>query len=327
MSYHADIMRRARNLLAQQVEDQKSQHRQRLQQAYAQVPRLREIDMELRRTMTLAAQSVFLQGGDAVAAMEQVKQENLALQQERKDLETRFFAPGWLEETPVCPICGGLGYLGTELCRCLHSLCAQEQRKDLHRLCTGTETFQNFDLTYYPERVDPELGVSPRAVMERTFSRCKKYAAEFAPGAPNLLFNGGTGLGKTFLSAAIAGEVTDRGFSVVYESAPQLFSKLERNRFSPTEQTRAEVEKIMGCDLLIVDDLGTEMPGQFVNAALYALLNDRLLDNRSMLISTNLNADEIAQRYTGQIASRLLGSFKLLTFVGKDIRILKNRGM
>ena len=134
-------------------------------------------------------------------------------------------------------------------------------------------------------------------------------------------------MGKTFLSGCIADMVTDKGYSVVYESAPQLFAKLEKNRFNPTEQTRVDVENIMNCDLLIVDDLGTEMPGNFVTAALYALLNDRLLENRSMLISTNLNAEEIAQRYSGQIASRLLGSFKVLTFVGEDIRLMKNRGI
>ena len=302
-----------------------SQYRQRIQNAYTQVPRLRQIDLELRRTMTQAAQAVFTQGGDAVAAMEQVKKENLTLQQERKALEEQYFTPGYLEEKPVCDRCGGSGYLGSQMCRCLHSICIAEQKKELKRLCNG-ERFDAFRLDLYSDRVDPELGVSPRAVMEKTFQRCQAYAKEFQPGIANLLFNGGTGLGKTYLSACIADAVTDKGFSVAYESAPQLFAKLEKNRFEPNDQTRAQVDAIMGCDLLIIDDLGTEMPGNFVTAALYALLNDRLLENKSMLISTNLNADELTQRYSGQIASRLLGSFKTMTFVGQDIRILKNRG-
>ncbi|MBQ8797070.1 MAG: ATP-binding protein [Oscillospiraceae bacterium] len=325
--YSANIMHLARQELARRKEDSQSQYRQRIQEAYAKVPRLRQIDLELRRTMTQAAQAVFTRGGDAVAAMEQVKKENLALQQERKALEEKYFTPGYLEEKPICDRCGGSGYLGTDMCRCLHTLCVAEQKKELSRLCTGQEKFENFRLDLYADRVDPELGVSPRAVMEKTFNRCRQYAADFQPGIANLLFNGGTGLGKTFLSACIADSVADKGFSVVYESAPQLFTKLEKNRFEPTEQTRAAVDAIMGCDLLIVDDLGTEMPGNFVTAALYALLNDRLLENKSMLISTNLNADEIAARYSGQIASRLLGNFKTLTFVGQDIRILKNRGL
>ena len=324
--YRAEIVRSAQSILAQRKEDLNSQYLQRLHKAYDQVPRLRQIDLELRRTMTQAAQAVFAGGGDAQAIMEQAKQANLALQQERKALEAQHFTPGYLEEKSVCDRCGGSGYLGSTMCRCLHSLCAAEQKKQLRRLCTGQEKFESFRLDFYSDRTDPELGVSPRAVMERTFQRCQNYAKEFAPGAANLLFNGGTGLGKTFLSACIADQVTDKGYSVAYESAPQLFAKLEKNRFDPTDQTKAEVDAILGCDLLIIDDLGTEMPGNFVTAAFYALLNDRLLDNKSMLISTNLNADELTQRYSGQIASRLLGSFKTLTFVGQDIRVLKNRG-
>lgn len=325
MSYNVNIMRFAQQELARRKEDNQSQYRQRIQEAYSKVPRLREIDLELRRTMTQAAQAVFTQGGDAVAAMEQVKKENLTLQQERKALEEQYFTPGYLEEKPICDRCGGSGYLGSQMCRCLHSICIAEQKKELKRLCNG-ERFDAFRLDLYSDRVDPELGVSPRAVMEKTFQRCQAYAKEFQPGIANLLFNGGTGLGKTYLSACIADAVTDKGFSVAYESAPQLFAKLEKNRFEPNDQTRAQVDAIMGCDLLIIDDLGTEMPGNFVTAALYALLNDRLLENKSMLISTNLNADELTQRYSGQIASRLLGSFKTMTFVGQDIRILKNRG-
>jgi len=327
MAYSAEILRRARNVLAQQKEDSQSQYRLRLQQAYEKVPRLREIDLELRRTMVQAAQTVFVSGGDGVAAMEQVKKENLKLQQERQELERLHFTPGYLDDKPVCEKCGGAGYVGAEMCFCLRRLCAREQLEELRLLCTGAETFENFRLDLYADRVDRELGVSPRAVMKRTFQVCKDYAESFQCGATNLLFNGGTGLGKTFLSACIAETLTRKGFSVVYESAPKLFSKLEKNRFEPSDQTRAEVEKFMSCDLLIVDDLGTEMPGSFVTAALYALINDRLLENKSMLFSTNMNAEDIAKHYSAQIASRLLGSFKVLTFVGEDIRVMKNRGL
>lgn len=132
-------------------------------------------------------------------------------------------------------------------------------------------------------------------------------------------------MGKTFLSACIARTVADRGYSVVYETASHLFGKLEKARFSPSEESRREADKFSDCDLLILDDLGTEMPGQFVTAALYNLLNDRILDNKPMVVSTNLNVDEMARRYSAQIASRL-HSFQRLTFVGEDIRALKNRG-
>ena len=189
------------------------------------------------------------------------------------------------------------------------------------------ETFERFRLDYYPDRMDTAYGASPRTIMEKNLKYCQQYAQNFTADIGNLLFVGGTGLGKTYLSACIANAVTDKGFSVAYESAPGLFAKLEKNRFNPDEGSRMEVEALNRCDLLIIDDLGTEMPGSFVTAALYSLLNERLLNEKSMLISTNLTAQEIAQRYSPQIASRMQGSFKGLTFVGEDIRIKKARGL
>ncbi|MBO5868652.1 MAG: ATP-binding protein [Oscillospiraceae bacterium] len=326
MPYSAEVVRYARAELARQKEELESRQRSRLQEAYVAVPRLREIDNLLRRNMAYAAMAAFSGDGEGNAAMEQARQENLALQQERQALVDAHFAPDWLDESPLCPTCGGSGYLGSNMCRCLHKICSTEQRKSLRRLCTGYERFENFNLEYYSDRIDREFGASHRQIMQRTFERCRQYAENFRLGAPNLLFNGGTGLGKTFLSACIAEVLTDKGYSVAYESAPQLFAKLEKNRFNPSEETRKEVESYMNCDLLIIDDLGTEMPSSFVTAALYSLLNDRLLENKSMLISTNLIAEELAERYSGQIASRLQGNFKVMTFVGEDVRILKNRG-
>ena len=217
--------------------------------------------------------------------------------------------------------------MGSAMCRCLTDLCRQEQMKDLRQLTTGQERFDTFRLDYYPDRVDRNYGASPRTIMERNLQICRRFADTFGAGTGNLLFVGGTGLGKTFLSACIANAVADKGFSVTYESAPQLFSKLEKNRFNPDAQSRADAESISACDLLIIDDLGTELPGNFVTAALYSLLNDRLLSGKSMVVSTNLNVEEIARRYSPQIASRLQGSFKGLTFVGDDIRVMKSSGV
>ncbi len=326
MPYGVEIVRRAQQLLARIKADRESVYQQHLQQAYSQEPRLKEIDMLLRKSMVLAAQTVFTEGQDAVAAMEQVKTANLALQKERQDLIDTKFAPGWLDETPVCPHCGGNGYVGATMCRCLTELCRQEQKKELSLLSAEPASFSDFRLEYYSDKVDGQYGASPRAIMERNLSICKKYAESFDGSGSNLLFVGGTGLGKTFLSACIADMVINKQYSIVYESAPSLFAKLEKNRFAPDEESRAEAAKFTTCDLLIIDDLGTELYGNFVTAALYSLLNDRLLANKSMLISTNLNVEEMAKRYSPQIASRLQGSFKRLTFVGEDIRILKNRG-
>lgn len=327
MAYSAEVVKRARARLAQAKEDRESENRQHLAVAYARVPRIQEIDIQLRRTMAQAAQAAFLQGSDGRELLEKARLENLELQQERAILAMENFEEGYLDDSPICDKCGGSGYIGSNMCECLTELCRQEQKKEVSVLSGSREAFNQFRLDYYPDRIDPKYGASPRTIMERNLKICRTYALTFAPNAGNLLFVGGTGLGKTFLSACIARAVADRGYSVVYESAGHLFGKLEQAKFSPSEEARREAARFTDCDLLILDDLGTEMPGQFVTAAFYTLLNDRILAGKPMVISTNLNIDEAARRYSPQIASRLQGSFQGLTFVGEDIRILKNRGL
>ena len=326
MAYSTEVVARARARLAEAREDRESENRQHLAEAYERVPRIREIDMLLRKTMAITARLAFASGTDAREAMEQVKEQNLALQREREFLIRENFEEGFLDESPICAHCGGLGYVGSSMCECLRELCRQEQKKQISVLTGGKENFQQFRLDYYSDYADPKYGASPRMIMDRNFRTCRSYAQNFAMNSGNLLFIGGTGLGKTFLSACIARAVADKGFSVVYETASHLFSKLEQARFNGNEENRREAEKFTACDLLIVDDLGTEMPGQFVTAALYSLVNDRILAGKPMVISTNLNIDEIRRRYTPQIASRLEGSFNRLTFLGEDIRVLKNKG-
>ena len=327
MGYSSEVVQRARNRLAQAKEDRESENRQHLAEAYAKVPRIREIDILLRRTMAQAAQAAFRQGSDGRELLEQARIQNLELQQERALLIFENFEEGFLDETPICEICGGTGYLGANMCECLLELCRQEQKKEIAVLTGGKESFAQFRLDYYSDYIDPKYGASPRTIMEKNYQNCRRYAQTFGPNSGNLLFVGGTGLGKTFLSACIARAVAERGFSVVYETAGHLFARLEQAKFGGGEGAKKEVEKYAACDLLILDDLGTEMPGQFVTASLYGLLNDRILYNRSMVISTNLNVDDMARRYSPQIASRLHGSFSRLTFVGEDIRVLKNRGL
>ena len=326
MAYSAEVVRRARARLAQAKEDRESENRQHLAEAYRKVPRIREIDMELRRTMAQAAQAAFLQGSDGREMMEKVRLANLELQQERAILAMEHFEEGYLDETPICDSCGGSGYIGSNMCECLRELCRQEQKKEVSILSGSKDNFNQFRLEYYPDQMDRNLGVNIRSVMEKTFQTCRRYALTFTEKSGNLLFSGDTGLGKTFLSACIARTVADRGYSVVYESAGHLFANLERAKFSGDEGAREACRRYNDCDLLIVDDLGTEMPGQFTTAALYGLINDRLLSAKPMIVSTNLTVDEMLKRYSPQIASRLRGSFTRVAFLGEDIRVLKNRG-
>lgn len=325
MAYSREVVRIAQQRLAMEKADRDSQILQRLQEAYIKVPRIRQIDLELRSTITQAAQAAFTQGTDARAAMEQVREQNQKLQKERQLLAQEHFPEGYLDETPICALCGGSGYIGSQMCVCLQELCRQEQKKQISVLASDEQRFENFRLDYYSDQIDPKYGSSPRLIMKKTYEACWRYAMNFGTGSGNLLMKGSTGLGKTFLSASVARVVADKGYSVVYETASRLFSKLEKARFSPDEQIVEEVKKIEECDLLIIDDLGTELPGNFVTAALYNVINDRLLLGKSMVVSTNLNVNEIAQRYSPQIASRLQGSFQGLNFVGQDIRVMKNR--
>jgi DNA replication protein DnaC len=327
MAYSAEVVHRARERLAQAKADRETENQRHLMEAYRRVPRLKQIDMELRRTMAVAAQTVFSQGGDVRAAMEQVRNENLALQTERKELIAANFEEGYLDEKPICDHCGGSGYVGSTMCRCLAELCRQEQRKELTFLNVGAESFEQFRLEYYPDRIDPKQGVNIRAVMEKTFQICRKYALNFTERSENMLFSGGTGFGKTFLSACIARAVADRGYSVCYETASHLFTKMERAKFGGDEDARRETEKYTACDLLILDDLGTEMSGQFTTSALYTLINDRILAGKATIISTNLNNDDLEKRYSSAIASRLRGNFRRIPFMGEDIRLKKNWGM
>lgn len=326
MAYSTDVIRRAKERLAQEKARKEATYRRNLQEAYTKLPRLRQIDTLLRSSMVSAARAAFEKGGD-LSELERVKQENLALQQEYRELVAANLEPGFLDESPICTHCGGNGYIGSTMCRCLRMLCIREQRKEIAELTTGAERFDAFRLEYYSSTVDRSYGASPRFIMEKTLEACRQYAATFGEKSGNLMFVGGTGLGKTFLSACIANEVTDKGFSVAYESAPSLFAKLEKNRFSPDEESARQAARFTGTELLILDDLGTEMPGSFVTAALYSLVNERLLSGKSTIISTNLNITEIAARYSPQIASRLQGSYKGLTFVGEDIRVQKARGV
>ena len=327
MAYDSEVVRRGRERLAQAKAERESENLRHLMDAYGRVPRLREIDLELRRSMTMAARAAFSTGSDAGIAMEEVKQANQALQQERQALVAEYFEEGYLDDSPICDRCGGTGYVGSTMCECLRELCRQEQKRELTFLNVGKESFDQFRLDYYPDRLDAGLGVNIRTVMEKTLQICRRYALEFTERSGNLLFSGGTGLGKTFLSACIARAVADRGYSVMYESAGHLFTKLERAKFGGDEDARRETEKYSICDLLIIDDLGTEMGGQFTTSALYTLINDRILAGKATIVSTNLTTEELEKRYSAAIASRLRGNYRRIPFIGEDIRLKKNRGL
>ena len=321
MAYSEEILRRARARLELARTQRRQEQQARQEQAYARYPRLREIDRELRLTMSSLMANVLRSGEDPTAAIAEIREQNLALQRERDwILQAGELAP--LDEGPACPLCGDTGYVGAQMCSCLHELCRQEQRKELTSLLhSGADRFEDFRLDVYPDAYDPELGTSPRRLMQSNFNDCRKYAASFSPASPSLLFSGGTGLGKTFLSACIARQVADSGFGVIYETATRLFADFEAEKFAADrEENRGLTRKYLACDLLIIDDLGTEMTTQFTVSALYTVVNDRMMAHKPTILSTNLTDTQLEARYSPQIASRLLGTYRFVQFAGEDIR-------
>ncbi len=331
MSLDGKILRRAKERLDRRRAANEDMYARRREEVYAKNPRVRDIDRRLRETMTLAVTTALAHGSDPVEAMGAIREENLELQERRgMELLRSGFPMDYLEERYVCPKCRDTGYDGTKLCSCLMDLYREEQRLELSGLLKlGEETFDSFDLSVYDDEPDPATGVSPREVMGMVFDFCCEYARSFSPkGSLNLFLQGGTGLGKTFLSTCIARTVSERGFSVVYDTAAGAFAKYENEKFGrgDLEEARSEVRRLEGCDLLILDDLGTEFATAFVTSALYTLINTRLATGKKTVINSNLTTAQLSERYSAPIVSRLLGEFYTLRFVGSDVR-LRRQGM
>ncbi len=327
MSLDGKLLRRAKERLDRRRAQNEEEYARRREEAYAKNPRLRDIDRRLREGAAQAVMTALGRGTDPVEALDALREENLNLQESRRMELLRVGLPtDYLDEKYVCPKCRDTGYRGTELCVCLLELYAQEQRRDLSALLKlGEETFDSFRLDYYDDTPDPATGISPRAVMAYVYDLCCQYARGFSSESLNLFLSGGTGLGKTFLSTCIAREVSERGYSVVYDTAAGAFSKYETEKFGKdgAEEARADVRRMENCDLLILDDLGTEFTTAYTVSALYTLLNTRLTGGKKTVISSNLTVEELGARYSPAIMSRLLGEFHTVKFAGSDVRLKK----
>lgn len=212
-----------------------------------------------------------------------------------------------------CAACGDTGFIGTKMCSCFRRALTLRgyESAGVARLI-ATQSFDTFSLDYY--RRDPQVF----SRMQHNFETAQNFARSFAPkNSPSLLFIGGTGLGKTHLSSAIAKEVIDRGFDVLYDSAMHVFAAFENARFHGGAD---DTDRYLTVELLILDDLGTELGGAFTTACLYDIINTRLVRGLPTVMSTNLSAGELADRYGERIASRLFGEYTPLVFCGEDVR-------
>lgn len=322
MAYDGKIMGRALNRFDEDKQRRAEAFRQRRERLYRQLPRLEEIDRELRGTMSTIIASALSRGVDPMPAIRVIRDKNLNLQRERRQLlRAHGYAEDELEEKPLCILCGDSGYRGGEVCRCLQEYYAREQIAELSQLLNmGAETFETFDFNWYSTEKNG-YSRTPREMAERNFDICRDYANQFSPRSGNLLLFGAPGLGKTFLSACIARVVSENGHSVVYDTAGHIFSQFETARFHrEDEESAQDAKRYMNCDLLIMDDLGTEMLTTFVQSTLYQIINSRLLSGKKTIVNTNLKPEQIGQRYGAQVLSRLEGEYELLLFTGEDIR-------
>ena len=328
MGYEKDVLIRARDRHQEAVDLHRQQSRRRRQEVYSALPEVENLDHQIRLTMAEVMSQSFRQGEDPSAAISEIRERNLSLQRRRETLLRQAgYAPEYLDDGPLCRKCGDSGFHGEKMCDCMVQFCREEQRKELTSLLTDDATFDDFSLDYYSTAPDQARGRSSRQVMELIYGVCVNYASHFDPKETgNLLFIGDPGLGKTFLSACIAREVVDRGYSVVYDTAIHLFSCMEKQKFGgAAEEDLRMVERMQLCDLLILDDLGTEMTNPFVISALYTIVNGRILSGKPSIISTNLSQQQLSQRYSPQVVSRLEGDYDVLNFVGNDIRKLKKK--
>ncbi len=330
MSYDGRLMRVAREKYDDDIRARAENLRRRREALYSKLPRVGEIDAELRCTAAKIIVSALKRGTDPKPAINVLRDKNLVLQREKADLlASAGYGADYLDDEPACAKCGDTGFVGTEPCECLRRYYAREQIKELSKLLNlGRQSFDSFDIELYSDMLWEQQGMSPRENMEMVYEICSDYAHGFGPRSGNLFLSGSPGLGKTFLSACIAREVSESGFSVVYDSTPHIFAQFEAQKFgreTPEGGESEDIKRCLNCDLLIMDDLGAEMTTPFVQSALYQIINSRLVSGKKTIISSNLLGEDLARRYTPQIVSRIEGEYRKLRFFGDDIRRIKNR--
>jgi len=325
MSFEQTVFQRAVTQLEQDVATHRRKQEALRQKIGRHVPRVAQIEHEMRRISIKLCRSTF----DRRVNLDQLDEQMSALRRERAALLVEHgYDHEALDEAPLCRICDDSGWQpdGKGMCACLRRCCVQQQMRELsNTLALGGQSFSAFRLDYYSADVDPAMGISPRQNMEKVLDHCKAFARQFRPDGGNLLFSGGTGLGKTYLSACIAQEVSASEHSVVYDTAVNILRRFEQEKFRTDDTARDETRRYVGCDLLIMDDLGCETLSPYSMTFLYDLLNTRLVNQKATVISTNLNPVELKKRYSPQIFSRLMGECRLHPFFGEDIRLLKKR--
>ncbi len=314
MSYSQYVYAAANERLERRREKANIQAQARFDEISERIPELEDIRMQLAR-VGLSISKVFLNSEDKQADMEKLMEQSLALQEKReKLLRDNGYDEHALEVDYTCNVCKDTGFVKNRRCKCHNELLKDIERENLAKIAPIEDcTFDSFETSYYPD--------TQRA--EKIKSACVKYGTQFTTRSKNIIFYGGTGLGKTHLSLAIANAVINRGYSVVYGTAQNILSDLQNENFNRADNLRYYERAVLNCDLLIIDDLGTEFKSSYTIACLYNIINTRILAKLPTIISTNYSEDELEDKYDQRITSRIIGEYSPLKLIGSDIRYIK----
>ncbi len=286
---------------------------ERKSQLYAQCPALAQLDAKAAE-LSLSHLRHRLEERAAEGDFQQQMQE---IMEHREQLMKQMHAD--IEPHFECSVCEDTGRIPGGYCNCFLSRLIEENLANANLSITSAhERFENFDLSLYSTAVDPIYNVSPREHMKRVLERCKRFVTDFSDGTKNLLLVGTPGLGKTFLSSAIAHSLLEQGKTVIYLSATEFCARVQANKFGDQPQ---EMAPYYEADLLILDDLGTEFRTQLTSSVLGEVIDRRLRSGKKMVFSSNLSLQEMEKTYSARIISRLMGGFDYLRFIGDDIRL------
>jgi len=295
----------------------------RKENVYNKIPRIRVIDEAIASLSVTKARQLLLGNEDALT---ELKGQIAALSQERaQQLNAAGYPSDYLAISYHCPDCQDTGYIGNSKCHCfrqaeINLLYTQSNLQEVLK----RENFSAFREEYYSSRIiDPATGKSSLDLARIALNEALRFTRNFDKEYSNLFLYGNTGIGKTFLTNCIARELLDNSRSVIYFSAAQLFDLFAKHNFSKSEDSRDFYRHIFECDLLIIDDLGTELVNAFVSSQLFQLVNERLLRRKSVLISTNLTPEHFMNTYSERIFSRITSNYTMLKLYGEDIRLKK----
>lgn len=318
-SQYDAIMRDYQRLQAQHRHEQDD----RIEEVYTRFPRLQEIHAQIASESVACGRALL--GGDQ-QALDRLKHHIQCLGAERTSILVKGGYPAdYLELSFTCPHCHDTGYIGSQKCQCFKKaeidlLYTQSNLKGI----LEEENFSTFSYEYYSDEITDASGKTSLERIHRVTDICHQFIRDFDSTFSNLFFYGDTGVGKTFLSHCIARELLDSTHSVIYFSAQELFQNFADRRFNRNYDSVDDSSgHIYDCDLLIIDDLGTELTNSFVNAELFSCINERLINQKSTIISTNLPLESFASVYSERIFSRISNGYTMLKLFGKDIRVQK----